>query len=186
MKHILSIVVISAAALMLGVVKPASAQESQAVSGSASQAQSASGAVASTGSNEGVTLTNTFNSPAEVSTRASGTTTVKNVPTVYAPALTTTLTETCMGSSTVGGAGAGFGLSIGSTWKDEECIRRLHAREIVAIGEKDVAKEIMCGSPIVAEAYAAVGRPCRVKVSPNTGLGGVVDVPRPEVSHYGG
>jgi hypothetical protein len=183
MKQLLSVLIISAAALMLGIVTPAVAQDNTAISGSASQ--SASGAVSGSMASGNDNAQNiTFNSPAEVSTRASGTTTLRNVPAITAPALTTTLTETCMGSSTIGGAGAGFGLSIGSTWKDEECIRRLHAREISALGEKDVAKQVLCGSPMVAEAYAAVGRPCLVKPSPNEGVGGVVGVPRSD--HYGG
>jgi hypothetical protein len=41
------------------------------------------------------------------------------VPAVVAPSLTTTLSETCMGSTSMGIAGAGFGISFGSTWKDE-------------------------------------------------------------------
>lgn len=47
-----------------------------------------------------------------------------------APGLTTTLTETCHGSSSIGGAVSGFGLSLGSTWADQECVVRLNARDL--------------------------------------------------------
>ena len=62
---------------------------------------------------------------------------VKSAPTVYAPALATTLTETCMGSTSGSGSGMGWGFSIGSTWTDKSCERRLNAdRVAVERGEQ--------------------------------------------------
>ena len=58
---------------------------------------------------------------------------IKTVPQVYAPALTTTLTETCMGSSSGGASGMGWGVSLGTSWRDQECVRRLDAREIMQL-----------------------------------------------------
>ena len=89
----------------------------------------------------------------------SGSYDLKNVPAVAAPALTTSLTETCMGSSSVGGAGVGFGFSIGTTWRDTACVRRLDARQVAALGYRDAARELMCDSPAVAAAFERAGMP---------------------------
>ena len=78
----------------------------------------------------------------------------------YAPALTTTLTETCMGSTSVGAGFSGGAFSFGTTWRDHACVRRLDAREIKSFGDIQAAKEIMCDSDLVREAFKRVGRPC--------------------------
>lgn len=83
------------------------------------------------------------------------------VPTVYAPALTTTLTETCMGSTSGGAAAMGWGASFGTSWRDAECVRRLDAREIEQLlGDREAARAILCGSKDVYDAYERIGRPC--------------------------
>jgi hypothetical protein len=96
-----------------------------------------------------------------INTTTPKTQTVKTVPTVYAPALTTTLTETCMGSTSLGGSGVGIGVTIGTTWHDQDCVRRLNAREIgQLIGDREAARAILCESASVKEAYDRIGRPC--------------------------
>lgn len=92
----------------------------------------------------------------------SGTQTLKNVPSMGAPGLTTTLTETCMGSSSGGLVVAGFGGSLGSTWTDKECVNRLNAREVRTLGSDGAlaAKEIMCSNEVVRLAYRHIGKPC--------------------------
>ena len=82
------------------------------------------------------------------------------VPNVMAPSLTTTLTETCMGSTSFGGSGSGFGFSFGTTWRDSACVRRLDARQLAAFQDMGTAREIMCASSIVREAAKRAGRPC--------------------------
>ena len=79
-----------------------------------------------------------------------------------APALTTTFSETCMGSTSAGAGFAGGAVSIGSTWEDEACIRRLDAREVKSMGDAEAAKEIMCDSAKVRAAFLRVGRPCKI------------------------
>jgi hypothetical protein len=79
-----------------------------------------------------------------------------------APALTTTFSETCMGSTSAGAGFAGGAVSIGSTWEDEACIRRLDAREIKSLGDAEAAKELLCDSAKVREAFKRVGRPCAI------------------------
>lgn len=96
----------------------------------------------------------------------SGSYDLKNVPAVAAPALTTTLTETCMGSSSVGGAGVGFGFSFGTTWRDSACVRRLDSRQIAALGYREAARELMCDSAAVAAAFDRAGQPCGARVAP--------------------
>jgi hypothetical protein len=98
-----------------------------------------------------------------IHTTTDGTQTIKNVPSMGAPGLTTTLTETCMGSSSGGGAVAGFGLTFGSTWKDIECVNRLNSREVKSLpvpGAAMAAKEILCANAEVRASFKNVGEPC--------------------------
>jgi len=84
----------------------------------------------------------------------------KSVGFAAAPALTTTLTETCMGSTSAGAGFSGGSFSFGTTWRDTECVNRLNAREIRTYGDVQAAKEIMCSNDTVREAFKKVGRPC--------------------------
>jgi hypothetical protein len=100
----------------------------------------------------------TFNSPATPTHTSAD---VKSAPTVYAPALATTLTETCMGSTSASGSGMGWGLSIGSTWEDKGCTRRLNADRVAGLtGDREAARAILCDDKEVYDAYERVGRPC--------------------------
>lgn len=89
-----------------------------------------------------------------------GTDLSRAVGSAMAPALTTTLTETCMGSTSVGAGFSGGSFSFGTTWRDSACVRRLDAREIKTFGDIQAAKEIMCDSDLVRAAFNRVGRPC--------------------------
>ena len=110
-------------------------------------------------SNQGNAQNITFNSPA-----APTKTKLETVPQVYAPALSTTLTETCMGSTSGGISVMGFGGTLGSTWNDKQCVRRLNAREMAqTLGDRDAARALMCQDADVAAAYQAVGQDCRSK-----------------------
>lgn len=108
---------------------------------------------AATSTNDGNEQNITFNSTNPDS--------IKTVPQVYAPALTTTLSETCMGSSSGGASGLGWGVTLGSSWRDDECVRRLTARELAqTLGDQEAARAVLCGSLDVYDAYERVGRPC--------------------------
>lgn len=102
--------------------------------------------------------------------------TIKNVPAIMAPSLTTTLTETCMGSTSGGVAVAGFGVSLGGTWRDEECVNRLNARELRSFGDITVAREVMCSNAVVRAAFKKTGQPCIDDLAP-----GQAPSPRSEV-----
>jgi hypothetical protein len=78
--------------------------------------------------------------------------TVKTVPNVFSGNVYPT--APCMGSSTVGGAGVGFGFSIGSSWTDDECGIRETSRSFNALGLKDDAVRVLCTSKYAATAVA--------------------------------
>jgi hypothetical protein len=100
----------------------------------------------------------TFNSTTPSHTK------IESLPQVYAPALSTTLTETCMGSTSGGVSVMGFGGTLGTTWNDSQCVRRLNAREMAqTLGDRAAARALMCQDKDVAAAYAAVGQDCRQK-----------------------
>jgi hypothetical protein len=85
-----------------------------------------------------------------------GTYTVKGVPNVYGGNVFPT--APCMGSSTIGGAGVGFGISIGSSWTDDECGIRETARSFSGMDMKADALAVLCSSK-----YAAVAPACMKK-----------------------
>jgi hypothetical protein len=68
--------------------------------------------------------------------------------------------DTCMGSTSAGAQGVGFGVSLGSTWKDSDCVRRKDARELHNMGMKNAALALMCKSADVREAMETAGTPC--------------------------
>lgn len=81
------------------------------------------------------------------------------VNTAYAPALTAS-EDTCMGSSSMGVQGMTFGLSTGSTWKDNDCVRRKNARELHNMGHKEVAIALLCQDDSIREAMEDAGETC--------------------------
>lgn len=84
----------------------------------------------------------------------SGSYEVKNVPNAIAP--TVYPTSPCMGSSSAGASGVGFGVSFGSSWTDDECGIRETARSFAGMGMKDDAVAVICSSK-----YAAVAPACK-------------------------
>ena len=112
------------------------------------------------------TNVNNINMPAapahttqDVNYNTSGTTTVKMAPPVSAPALTSS-NDTCMGSSSFGASGVGFGISIGSSWTDANCIMLKNAREMFNMGMPDVAFARLCMDALNKEAIELTGRVC--------------------------
>jgi len=107
-------------------------------------------------SNGGNTLTvNTAPIPTQTTTRIEQSDyTVKNVPSVFSGNVYPT--SPCMGSSTVGGAGVGFGFSVGTSWKDDECGIRETSRSFSGLGLKEDALAVLCTSEYAKEAPACV------------------------------
>lgn len=84
---------------------------------------------------------------------------IKNVPSVSGPSLTTS-NDTCMGSTSGGANGAGFGISVGSTWTDEHCKRLKMSRELWNKGMKAASLAIDCMDPNVRDALEMTGTKC--------------------------
>lgn len=95
-----------------------------------------------------------------------------NAATAVAPQLVAGI-DTCMGSSSIGGQGMSFGLSIGSTWKDEDCRRIKDARELWNMGNRAAAMALLCtdddtryaiavsgGIPVLREDGVTIHVPC--------------------------
>lgn len=134
------------------------------------QAQNAGVGIANSnseaGSYSGAINENIFTSPSDITTRSqtrvSGTQTVRSVPSAIAPGLAAAGIETCLGSVSGGGSFVGGGFSFGSTVKDDDCNRRLYARQLYNMGFRQAAAIIQCISPEVNYAMAAAGTPCPV------------------------
>ena len=157
----------------------AQTQEATAVSGSISGSQSQSGAI-----NSGVSQGITINYPDQPETQTykqdySGNYKIDTTAAAVAPALTTTLTETCMGSASVGVAVTGWGVSGGKTYVDEECVRRLHSRELRSMGFLAASAELMCGNEDVAAAMERAGTPCGGLKQAGHGIVEVTSPPAP-------
>jgi hypothetical protein len=85
---------------------------------------------------------------------------VRTTPAIAAPSLTTTLSDTCMGSASFGLSITGFGATGGTTLVDQACVRRLDAREFRAMGLTDVALALLCQSEANRRAVEATGHLC--------------------------
>ena len=96
-----------------------------------------------------------------------GSYTVKSAPPVQAPSLTSTFSDTCMGSSSFGLSFVGFGATGGTTMVDEACVRRLDSREFRAMGLNDVALALLCQSPANRKAVESAGHVCPSGGSPS-------------------
>jgi len=144
--------VLALAALALcagpGLAQPSNTSDSNSTANSGSN----STAGARSNQNQGQSVTYYETTPANQ--------TIKNVPNVYGPGLTAAGSEVCLGSVSAGGAGAGFGVTLGGTFVDQECQLRMNARTLATLGYAKAAREEMCIDPQVRAAMAAAGTPC--------------------------
>lgn len=99
-----------------------SGSSSYSKGGSAKQAQGQVGILKNQGNSNNIT----FQDSGKADVQYSGGYEVKNVPAVVAPNIYPS--SPCMGSSSAGGAGVGFGISFGTSWVDEECQKMEAAR----------------------------------------------------------
>ncbi|MGE8317386.1 MAG: hypothetical protein ACN6O3_01490 [Comamonas sp.] len=81
------------------------------------------------------------------------------VSTAFAPPLTAA-NGTCMGSTSGGAQGVGFGLSFGSTWTDSSCDMRYDAEALRAAGMQQAALARLCQKAEISQAMQAAGTPC--------------------------
>jgi hypothetical protein len=162
---------VSAACLFMS---PAIAQNATATGTGVgvSESNSAAGAVAVNRGNGNSSSSLTINNPANTRavinsrTEVSGTQTLKNVPTAFAPSLAAAGIETCLGSVSGGGSIVGFGGSFGTTIPDPDCAARLDARTLWSMGLKGAAVARLCqrepiraSMPDVCQKYAPIAVP---------------------------
>jgi len=196
----------STSLLCLILVTPASAQTAvgTGVGVSNAEANSAAGAVAVNRGNGSSNSSLVVNNPASttststqnINTRASGSTSVKTVPSMVAPGLAAAGLETCLGSASGTVSALGWGIGGGSTYVDEGCQARLDSRTLFSYGLKSAAVARICqranvwnSMPDVCQRYwpagvpypygviviGAAGGPAPIVMSANAGVIRVVD-----------
>lgn len=84
---------------------------------------------------------------------------IKNTPSVSGPQLTTS-NDTCMGSTSGSVNVPGIGVSLGTTWVDDNCKRLKNGREMWNMGMKGAALALMCGDKENKEALEMTGYIC--------------------------
>lgn len=136
-----------ASALVL-VVIPAFAANNQAVSTSRSTATAAAAASA-----RSAATSNAQGGSAQSNAQGGGATINSRV--AVAPGLSGLTGTSCMGSTSISGAGLTFGLGVGTTWEDKECTLRENIK-IVAHFDENVAQAMMMNLTGVREAFNQV------------------------------
>ena len=139
-----------------------------------SNSQSAALAVSGQGGRGGNSSLTVNNSTPAVTTsnlnqNVTGTSTVRNVPSTFAPGLTAAGLETCLGSVSAGASVVGVGASFGTTVPDPGCAARLDARTLWSMGLKKAAVARLC---LTAEIYRSMPEVCGSYLpSPASGYG---------------
>lgn len=116
----------------------------------------------SNAANQGNAQSITFTAPADTHQTIDGTQTIKNVPSVSGPNLTTS-NDTCMGSTSGSVNIAGLGIGGGSTWTDNNCKRLKNSRELWNMGMKAAALALLCNDAENKEALEITGYVCPTK-----------------------
>jgi hypothetical protein len=114
---------------------------------------SVSGSSSVSNGNTGVSQANIFTAPTET------TATIKNVPSVNGPPLTTS-NDTCMGSTSGSVNGPGFGIGLGTTWTDDNCLMLKNSRELWNMGMKAASMALMCTDHRTRKALEVTGFKC--------------------------
>jgi hypothetical protein len=120
--------------------------------------QSTSGAISQNAGNHQIII---FEAPEKtvVETTVRGTQTLRNVPSVGGPALTSS-NDTCMGSTSASVNVAGFGGSYGTTWTDANCVMLKNSREFWNMGFQAASIARMCMDDLNREALELTGFEC--------------------------
>lgn len=84
---------------------------------------------------------------------------IRNTPSVSGPALTSS-NDTCMGSSSGSVNAPGIGISLGSTWVDENCKMLKNSRELWNMGMKAASLALMCNDAANKAALELTGFEC--------------------------
>lgn len=135
----------TATGIGIGVSTAKSNSDSRATAIGGGNAVSKSAAQGGGGGNAAITFNSAAQPSATVTTvNNTGTSTVRNVPSVFSPSLAAAGIETCLGSVSGGGAFVGTGFSFGTTIPDPGCAARLDARTLWSMGLKKAAIARLC------------------------------------------
>lgn len=107
-----------------------------------------------------ITVDNTGDSTTRV--LYSGSQTIRNVPSVSGPPLISS-NDTCMGSASGSVVGPGFGVSMGKTYTDTNCVTLKNSRELWNMGMRAAALALMCKDEDNKDALEVTGFICPVK-----------------------
>jgi hypothetical protein len=184
-----------ATAMAVGFCSSASAQSATAIGTGTGIARSSSTSAATAigGGNASVNLKSnptsnsslTINSSTPSSTTESVNTSLRDVPTAFAPGLAAAGLETCLGSVSGGGSALGWGASFGTTIPDPGCAARLDARTLWSMGLKKAAVARLCLTPDI---YRSMPDVCAQYMPAQPGYVAVAvsSEPAPEPEYTGG
>jgi len=152
-----------------------------ALSAGAGAQSTTSNATSSQGNNQAITFTSPANTTSAITSTStqnivnSGTSqnivdyqgdyTIRNVPSVNGPNLTTS-NDTCMGSTSGSVNGPGIGIGFGTTWTDEHCKRLKMSRELWNKGMKAASIAMDCMDPSAMAALEMTGTKCPQSMTP--------------------
>lgn len=116
------------------------------------QSSTSGAAAVNAGNNQYVIFNGPEKTVSEANVTYGGTQTLKNVPSVSGPPLTSS-NDTCMGSTSASVNMAGFGGSYGTTWTDENCVMLKNSREMWNMGFRAAALARMCMDDLNRDAF---------------------------------
>jgi hypothetical protein len=105
---------------------------------------------------------------------------IMSVPTVYVPSIATG--SVCAIGASGGASWLGAGFAFGTTWESMQCERRQTAALLFNMGtpeSKAAAKEVLCNSPEIRNAYLTIGHPCAADMMVVAGAAGRAVKPPP-------
>lgn len=105
------------------------------------------------------TLSQTLSGTTSQNVNYSGSQTVRNTPSVSGPSLVSS-NDTCMGAASGSANVPGFGLSLGKTYTDSNCVMLKNSRELWNMGMKGAALALMCTDPANKDALELTGFEC--------------------------
>jgi hypothetical protein len=127
------------------------------VSSVAVQSQETDSAAFNAGNSQSITFTSPEKQQSVVEYK--GDYTVKNVPSMNGPALVSS-NDTCMGSASGALSGPGFGLALGKTYTDDNCVMLKNSRELWNMGMKAASLALMCNDAANKAALEVTGYTC--------------------------
>jgi hypothetical protein len=105
---------------------------------------------------------------------------ILSVPMVYTPSISTG--NVCALGASAGASWLGAGFAVGTSWESMQCERRQTAALLYNMGTAEsraAAKEVLCASPEIRNAYLTIGHPCAADMMQVAGAAGRTVKPPP-------